>query len=100
MTELRPLERRVLALRAEGLDHEEIAEKFRRSPGFVARVEQWAQIDRPPAPPRGDPLRPVERRVLRWRDEGASYQELAEKFHRSPDFMRRVEDLARYKLTS
>ena len=36
------LERRVLALRSAGLDYEEIAPRFRASPGHIRRVEGLA----------------------------------------------------------
>ena len=39
-----PLERTVLKAREKGATHAEIGARLRRSPGFVARVEQWAQI--------------------------------------------------------
>ncbi len=39
---LRALERRVLHLRNRGLGHDEIAERFRRSPGHIRRVEGLA----------------------------------------------------------
>jgi DNA-binding CsgD family transcriptional regulator len=41
-TALRPLERRVLHLRGEGLDHGEIGRRFRRSPDHMRRVEGFA----------------------------------------------------------
>jgi hypothetical protein len=40
---LRPLERCVLAWRAKGASHDEIAPRLRRSAGFVARVEGFAR---------------------------------------------------------
>jgi hypothetical protein len=43
-------------------------------------------------------LRPLERRVLGWRDTGAGYEEIGPRFGRSPAFVQEVEDLARYKL--
>jgi DNA-binding CsgD family transcriptional regulator len=43
-------------------------------------------------------LRPLERRVLRWRSAGALYSEIGPRFRRSPGFVQRVEELARYKL--
>lgn len=41
--ELRPLERRVLWWRSQGVDHDDLAPRFRRSPGFLRQVEQLAQ---------------------------------------------------------
>jgi hypothetical protein len=46
----------------------------------------------------GDVLRPIERRVLRWRERGADYAEIGPRFRRSPGFVQRVENLAHYKL--
>lgn len=39
---LRPIERCVLKARASGADFPEIAARMRRTPGFVARVEELA----------------------------------------------------------
>lgn len=41
---LRPVERRVLALRAEGESHAQIGERFRRSPRFIRQVEGLAHF--------------------------------------------------------
>jgi hypothetical protein len=41
---LRPVERRVLALRNDGLSHEEIGVLFRRDAEFARRVESIAQM--------------------------------------------------------
>ena len=45
-----------------------------------------------------DGLRPLERRLLRWRHYGATYTEIGPRFRRSPAFVARVEAFARYKL--
>lgn len=43
---LSPLERRVLAMRAEGQSHAEIGGRLRRGPGFVRQVEGLAHFRR------------------------------------------------------
>lgn len=40
---LRPIERRILALRTQGVSYAEIGARFRRSPGFIRRVEEIAR---------------------------------------------------------
>jgi len=44
-------------------------------------------------------LRPLERRVLRWLDDGVDHQRINEVFRRGPGFAGLVEEMARYKLT-
>ena len=98
---LRPIERRVLALKEEGVPDSEIARRFRRGPRFIEQVEELAALDGRDAKRRrrrDGSLRPVERRILTLRERGVSTDELAQRFRRSPDFVARVERLARYKL--
>ncbi|MGH8959072.1 MAG: sigma factor-like helix-turn-helix DNA-binding protein [Acidimicrobiia bacterium] len=94
---LRPVERRILALRAEGVAVDEIARRFRRSPQHVERVLSWTQIPRESEPDRPDGLRPIERRVLAMRGEGLSYDEIGRRFNRGPDHIRRVERYAGFR---
>ena len=97
---LRPVERLVLRLVDDGVDDVEIARRFRRSPEMIRRITAMARLPRT-AGPRvipDDGLRPLERRVLRWRHYGATYTEIGSRFRRSPVFVARVETLARYKL--
>ena len=97
---LRPIERRVLALKDAGVPDTEIAHRFRRGRRFIEQVEELAHLDGRDAKQRHRPgaLRPVERRILAWRDRGMSSEEIAGRFRRSPDFVARVERIARYKL--
>jgi DNA-binding CsgD family transcriptional regulator len=98
---LRPIERRVLALKEAGVPDIEIAHRFRRGRRFIEQVVSLARLDGRDADKRTrrpGALRPVERRILSWRDRGMSPEQLADRFRRSPDFVRRVERLARYKL--
>ncbi len=99
--QLRPRERRILSLSQAGVDDAEIARRFQRSPEWVARVRSLSALRDPHGTSvRGDVLRPLERRVLRWRGEGVSHEDLAPRFRRSPGFLARVENLALYKLHS
>lgn len=41
---LRPVERRVLQARADGVDRAQTAARLRRSPQHVARIEQYADL--------------------------------------------------------
>lgn len=98
---LRPIERRLLRLSDEGIDANELGRRFVRSPQHIERVLDLARLPSRSGPrPRGDILTPIERRVLRWREQGAEMDEVAHRFGRSPRHMAQVERLAHYKLTT
>ena len=95
---LRPLERRVLRLVDNGVEDGEIARRFRRSPEFIRRVISYAALPREGGRTEPSGLRPVERRILRWRADGVDHADIGRRFHRSAGHVRRVEQLAAYKL--
>lgn len=95
---LRPVERCVLRLVADGVDHIEIARRFRRQPAFVDRVIAFAEMHRTGLETGGGALRPVERRILKWRASGAAHADIGRRFHRSAGHIRRIEEMANYKL--
>lgn len=97
---LRPVERLMLRLVDEGVGDVEIARRFRRSPEMIRRIVVMAGLPRTVGTRvvPDDGLRPLERRVLRWRHHGATYTEIGSRFRRSPVFVARVETLAHYKL--
>ena len=99
-SELRPVERRVLHWADTGLDDDEIGRRFRRSARWASEVRRLSTFERPvpTTAPRQERLRPLERRVLRWRADGASHEEVAPRFRRSPESVARIEGYARYKL--
>jgi hypothetical protein len=96
---LRPLERRIRRLVDEQMPEADIARRFRRSPDFIRRVVEWSGLpNRAAVPSAAGQLRPIERRILRWREDGAEPAEIALRFGRGLDYVQQVEDLARYKL--
>jgi DNA-binding CsgD family transcriptional regulator len=95
---LRPVERRVRQLAAEGVDDAEIGRRFHHSAEWATRVRALTEVPRPGSRLQGDVLRPLERRVLRWRATGAEFDQLSARFHRSAGFLHQVESLALYKL--
>jgi DNA-binding CsgD family transcriptional regulator len=92
-----PLERRMVRLVQEGVDETEIAQRFHRTPGFVQRVLALAQVPRRTGDGQHGQLRPLERRVLKWRAGGASVGDIADRFRRKPGSIEQIERLARYK---
>ena len=99
---LRPIERRIRRLSAEGMPTDEIARRFRKRPDTIERVRQMSELRERGGTTslRGDVLSPIERRVLRWRADGVGHVDIASKFHRSEPFIQQVERLARYRLGS
>jgi len=97
---LRPVERVVRRLVDSGVEPAEVAWRLRRSPRSVKQILELSErahtVARPPVPPQV--LRPLERRILAWLAEGASYAEIGSRFRHSPDFIRRVERIARAKV--
>jgi DNA-binding CsgD family transcriptional regulator len=94
---LRPLERRILDLRGDGLSVEEIAGRFKRSPAHVERIISWTEIPRSRPPVSRNP-RPIEARVLALRGEGESHEQIATRFKRGPRSIRQIEGIAHFKL--
>ncbi len=98
MSALRPLERRILRLKEEGLDPDEIGRRFKRSADHVQRIIEYARLPgRKPASSVREGLRALERRVLELRRQGFDHAEIGRRFGRSAGHIRRVEGLARYK---
>jgi hypothetical protein len=85
-----------------GMPDAEIGRRLKRTAEHVGRVRELTTVPRPagsaPSSRAGDPLRPVERVVLRWLDRGRDADEIAEVFRRTPTFVDLVEQMARYKL--
>jgi DNA-binding CsgD family transcriptional regulator len=97
LADLRPLERRVTKLAADGMVPAEIGRRFNRSENFVERVLALADLPGRTAPEPQHGLRPLERCVLRWREQGVSTLDIADRFRRGPGYIEQVLDLADYK---
>ena len=97
MQHLRPLERRVLGMRDDGVDIDEIGRRIRKSPQRVERIIDWTSIPRP-NPPAGRSPSAVERRVLALLDAGETHERVGQRFQRGTDYIRQVEGLAHYRL--
>jgi hypothetical protein len=95
-TNLRAVERRALAMRADGLDTAEIAARLRRSPEHVERILTWTELPRT-GDATGGVAPALERRVLALRWAGESHDTIAGRFKKTPRFIRQVEGLAHYR---
>jgi DNA-binding CsgD family transcriptional regulator len=91
------VERRVLRLADSDVSLEEIGRRFGRSPGFVARLIELAELPDRVARTSDRTLRPLERRVLGLRADGLSYAEIGSRFVRSGAFIEQEEALAHHK---
>jgi hypothetical protein len=95
--DLRPIERRVSKLAADGMVPAEIGRRFNRSEDFVERVLVLADLPGRSAPETPPGLRPIERCVLHWREQGVSAFDMADRFRRGPGYIEQVLELADYK---
>lgn len=86
----------MLHLHSGGMSVDEIATRFRKTPGFVRRVIDWSAIPRSGSSQEHH-LRPLERRVLAMRAAGESHDQIASRFRKSVRFIRQVEGLAHFK---
>lgn len=84
-------------LAAEGVVPAEIGRRFNRSEEFVERVLEFSSLPGRGASPKPQGLRPLERRLLRWREQGATPAELADRFRRGPGYIERVLAYADFK---
>ena len=94
-TLLRPIERRILSMRAEGLAVDEIAGRLKRSPAHIERMIRWTDTPRS-----GDPYKysaALETRVLDLRREGLDHEEIGRRFKRGAANIRQIEALAHYR---
>lgn len=96
MEHLRPMERCVLNMAAEGVGITEIAKRIRKTPDRVESIIAWTDIPRSRPAVRRSPS-PVEARVLALLAGGETHEQIGRRFHRSARYVRQVEGLAHYR---
>ena len=89
---LRPAERRLMAMLEDGLPIDNIADRLAKSPAHVRRMIQWSRLPRAEASFRAPEA--LERRVVQLRADGESYEEIGRRFRRSGRFIQQVEAFA------
>jgi DNA-binding CsgD family transcriptional regulator len=100
---LRPIERVVMRLHDEGCSLADIGKKVGKKPGTVTRILRMAEYKQDGLPDRtaGDhTLRPVERVVLKLRDQGETYSQIGNRLARSGRRIQFIEGLAEFKQSS
>jgi DNA-binding CsgD family transcriptional regulator len=99
--DLRPIERVIIRLSADGHPSSEISRRVGKKPGTVVRILQMVEMkDGHTAATATEPqaLRPLERVIIKLRARGESYGEIGNRLARSGAQIRRIEDMARIKL--
>lgn len=97
---LRPIERTIARLHGGGASISEIATRIGKKPGTVHRIMEMSRyrVHGTGSTQEGHPLRPIERVVLRLRDEGQSYGEIGNRLARSGRGIQEIERFAQLKL--
>jgi IS30 family transposase len=97
---LRPIERVILRLESEDVSVVDIARRVGKKPGTVTRILEMVDYkDETPATAQTDDsrIRPLERVIIRLRDNGESYGEIGNRLGRSGAQVRRIEGYAQLK---
>lgn len=95
-----PIERVVTRLHDAGASPSQIGSRIGKKPGTVARILDMASFrahSYSPARDSGEPLRPVERVVLRLRAAGEGYGEIGNRLGRSGRQVKEIERFAHLK---
>ncbi|MBT8199306.1 MAG: hypothetical protein KJO36_02195 [Acidimicrobiia bacterium] len=103
---LSPIQRVIRKQLEDGATVVEVATSLRKRPGTIRRFAEMADyaIDTGMERDRSrstseDGLRPIERRVMAMRTDGERLGDIAAKFRRSPQHIRRIEEYAQMKQT-
>ena len=97
---LRPIERVVMRLHNEGCSLADIGKKVRKKPGTVTRIMRMTEYKQDGLPEQAASdhlLRPVERVVLRLREQGETYGQIGNRLAHSGQRIQFIESLAEFK---
>jgi DNA-binding CsgD family transcriptional regulator len=97
---LRPIERVVMRLHDEGCSLADIGKKVGKKPGTVTRILRMTEYKQDGLPDQSvsdHPLRPVERVVLKLREQGETYSQIGNRLARSGLRIKFIEGLAEFK---
>jgi DNA-binding CsgD family transcriptional regulator len=98
---LRPIERVVVRLQAEGHSLSDIGKRVRKKPGTVRRIIEMTEFKDGIAvggATQANALRPVERVIVKLRARGESYGEIGNRLALSGRRVQLIEQLADFKL--
>ncbi len=97
MTSQSPIQRVLTRMQDEGMSMHEMAVRLRKRPGTIRMLLEHGA--RTGTGERADErLRPIERVVLRAREDGETYGQIASRLGRSGPHARRIAGYARFKL--
>lgn len=99
MTNQSPIHRVLTRMQDEGMSMHEMSVRLRKRPGTIRMLlEHGARTGTGTGELTDDRLRPIEKVVLRAREDGETYGQIASRLRRSGPQARRIAGYARFKL--
>lgn len=93
-----PIQRVLTRMQDEGMSTHEMSVRLRKRPGTIRMLLEHGDTRTGSGQRPDDRLRPIERVVLRAREEGETYGQIASRIGRSGPHARRIAGYARFKL--
>ena len=98
MTTQSPIQRVLSRMESDGLSMHEMSTRLRKRPGTIRMLLEYGDARTGSGADDANPLRPIERVVLRGRQQGETYGQIASRIGRSGEHTRRIAGYARFKL--
>ena len=93
-----PIQRVLERMQDDGLSVHEMSVRLRKRPGTIRMLLEHGDTRTGTATEDEGPLRPIERVVLKARDDGDTYGQIGSRIGRSGAHARRIAGYARFKL--